>query len=137
MLFQTALMKERLGNSSVLTTLDLSGNPCTSSFTVLETFMTGIMENPPDKKGFIKELGISVPCYRREDIEVIFAESTFMKVCIQKSKFISSCFRLVNLHMKFSLLINCVSWFESRQNSLAKIYIYFFIILTIYNNLVT
>ena len=88
MLFQTALMKERLGNSSVITTLDLSGNPCTSSFTVLETLMTGIMENPPDRKGFIKELGISVPCYRREDIEVIFAETTFMKVCIQKSKFL-------------------------------------------------
>ncbi|XP_078339460.1 uncharacterized protein LOC111108810 isoform X4 [Crassostrea virginica] len=76
----TALMKERLGNSSVITTLNLSGNPCTSSFTVLETLMTGIMENPPDRKGFIKELGISVPCYRREDIEEIFAESTFMKV---------------------------------------------------------
>ena len=68
---------------------NVSGNPCMSSFTVLETLMTGIMENPPDKKGFIKGLGISVPCYRREDIEVIFAQSTFMKVCIQKSKFLN------------------------------------------------
>ena len=67
---------------------NVSGNPCMSSFTVLETLMTGIMENPPDKKGFIKGLGISVPCYRREDIEVIFAQSTFMKVCNQKSNFL-------------------------------------------------
>eukprot|EP00105_Crassostrea_gigas_P045169 XP_019929317.1 PREDICTED: uncharacterized protein LOC105344416 isoform X2 [Crassostrea gigas] len=59
---------------------DISGNPCMASFSELEYLLTGMMENPPDKKGFIKGLGISVPCYRRDDIKVIFGQSMKTKV---------------------------------------------------------
>lgn len=63
---------------------DISGNPCMASFSELEYLLTGMMENPPDKKGFIKGLGISVPCYRRDDIKVIFGQS--MKVSMEISQ---------------------------------------------------
>lgn len=64
---------------------DISGNPCMSNFSELEFLLNGIMENPPDKKGFIKGLGISVPCYRRDDIKVIFGQSmkVFMEILKQ------------------------------------------------------
>lgn len=62
----------------------ISGNPCMASFSELEYLLTGMMENPPDKKGFIKGLGISVPCYRRDDIKVIFGQS--MKVSMEISQ---------------------------------------------------
>lgn len=56
-----------------------------SNFSELEFLLNGIMENPPDKKGFIKGLGISVPCYRRDDIKVIFGQSmkVFMEILKQ------------------------------------------------------
>ncbi|XP_062596866.1 uncharacterized protein LOC134258357 [Saccostrea cucullata] len=58
---------------------DIRGYPSMTSFAVLETLVTGIMESPPDKKGFIKGLGIAVPCYRKEDFTVIFGQSMNMR----------------------------------------------------------
>ena len=130
MLFQTALWKESLGNNSVITTLNLRGIPRMILFTVLETLMTGIIENPPDKKGFIKGLGISVPCYRREDIEVIFAQSTFMKVCIQKSKFLNVLGLLIYI---WNFLYSLTVYHDLSQDKIPKQkFIYIFSLFWLY-----
>lgn len=96
---------------------DISGNPCMASFSELEYLLTGMMENPPDKKGFIKGLGISVPCYRRDDIKVIFGQS--MKVSMEISQQ-----TVIQINTSMCLVkFNCKKFFFSWSVYLYRFYL--------------